>query len=155
MRILILFIASFVFLSGEKLVIDSLKFEADDVAGITVFTGNVKMVKTQDTINSDKLTVYLATDSEGKKTAKEYVALGNVEFKIVTNGKVYSGKGDKVIYNPLDQKYTIIGNGFLYDETMDRKVFGNEIFINQLSGEAMVNGDDSKPVRFIIKLEGK
>lgn len=153
-----LFVFLFIFISfvfGEKLIIDSSKFEADDAAGITIFTGNVKMVKTQDIINSDKLTVYMITDANGKKTAKEYVAIGKVDFKIVTNGKIYSGNGDKVIYNPNTQKYTILGNGFLFDQTMDRKLYGNEIFINELSGEATVNGDDSKPVRFIIKLEDK
>lgn len=142
-------------LFGEKLIIDSTKFEADDPAGITIFTGNVKMIKSEDLINCDKLTVYIQTDAAGKKTAKEYVAVGKVDFKIVTNGKIYTGNGDKVIYNPLQSKYTILGNGFLFDQTMDRKVYGNEIFINELNGEATVNGDNQKPVRFIIKLEDK
>ncbi len=143
------------FCFAEQLVIDSKHFEADDPAGIAIFTGNVKMTKSQDIINTDKMTVYMISDKSGKKIPKEYVAVGNTDFKIVTNNKVYSGKGDKVIYDPNGLKYTIIGNGFLFDETLDRKLFGNEIYINEITGEAEVKSDGQKPVRFIIKLEDK
>lgn len=155
MKKVLLFFGLIGCLFAEQLVIDSSHFEADDKSGIAIFTGNVKMTKSQDIITTDKMTVYMIVDAKGKKVPKEYVAVGKTDFKIFTNNKIYSGKGDKVIYNPNTLKYTIIGNGFLYDETLDRKLFGNEIYINEATGEAEVKGDTQKPVRFIIKLEDK
>lgn len=155
MKKLFVFFMFLGFCYAEQLIIDSKHFEADDTSGIAIFTGNVKMTKSQDIITTDKMTVYMMADKNGKKIPKEYVAVGNTDFKIVTNQKVYSGKGDKVIYDPNKLKYTIIGNGFLFDETLDRKLYGNEIYINELTGEAEVKSDGQKPVRFIIKIEDK
>lgn len=155
MKFLFILFVLFSSIFAEKLIIDSTKFEADDASGVTVFTGNVKMTKSEDYINSDKLTVVMVVGADNKRSPKEYIAVGNVDFKVVTSGKTYLGKGDKIIYNPISQRYTILGNGYLEDKTMDRKVYGNEIYIDELSGEATVKGDESKPVRFIIKIEDK
>ena len=87
------------------------------------------------------------------KTPSKYIAQGNVDFEFVTATKHYVGKGDKVVYTPSKEEYTVIGNGFLQEKNDDRKIYGDKIFVNQLSGEAKVNGSDNKPVRFIINVE--
>ena len=36
---------------------------------------------------------------------------------------------------------------------LPNQIYGEKIYVNQLSGEAKVNGDDNKPVRIIINIE--
>ena len=62
-------------------------------------------------------------------------------------------KGNKIIYSPSRQEYTVIGNGFLQEKNDDRKIYGDKIYVNQLTGEAKVSGSEDKPVRFIINIE--
>lgn len=138
----------------EKLIIDANNFETDDSRGLTTFTGNVKLRKLQDKLNSYKLEIYMKPNSKGKSQEPiKYVATGNADFEIHTNGKVYKGKGKKVIYSPKTQEYTILGDGYVEELTEGRKLYGERIFINQLTGNARVSGNQDKPVRFIINLD--
>ncbi|WP_419764993.1 MAG: lipopolysaccharide transport periplasmic protein LptA [Arcobacter sp.] len=153
MRIFLIISIFCSFLFAEKLIIDANNFEAYDEKGLSIFTGNVKMVKAKDELESDRLDVYL---SEKKANAKreplKYIATGNVKFKVKTADKSYEGKGDKVVYEPKKMQYVITGNGFLKEVSEDKRLFGNKIVINQISGEAKVSGSEDKPVRFIIDL---
>ncbi len=140
--------------ASEKLIIDAKNFETDDAKGITVFTGNVKLKKVKDKLNSNKLEIYMKPNSKGKnRQPLKYIATGNADFEIHSNGKIYIGKGEKVIYEPTTQEYTVIGNGYLKETTENRELFGDKIFINQLTGNARVSGSEKKPVRFIINIE--
>ena len=138
---------------SETLVIDAQDFQADDKKGISTFTGNVKIKMGQDKLNADKVDVYFATDKDNKKVPLKYEATGKADFEIVTKDKHYIGNGDKIIYSPQKQEYTIIGNGFLQEKNDDRKVYGDTIYVNQISGEAKVKGSENKPVRFIINVD--
>ena len=138
----------------QQLVIDAQNFEANDKKGISTFTGNVKIQMGKDKLNAQKVDIYFVTKKESSgKIPSKYIATGNVDFEIITDVKHYIGKGNKVIYSPLKQEYTILGNGFLQEKNDDRKIYGEEIYVNQLSGEAKVSGSDNKPVRFIINIE--
>ncbi|QKF82278.1 organic solvent tolerance protein OstA [Halarcobacter ebronensis] len=148
--------ATMLFADSEKLIIDSNNFETDDATGVTIFTGNVKLKKVNDKLNSKKLEIFMKPNSKGKaKEPLKYVATGNVDFEIHSNGKIYKGKGDKVIYNPNTQEYTVIGNGHIKELTEQRELLGEKIFINELTGNAKVSGNEQKPVRFIINIESK
>lgn len=138
----------------QQLIIDAQNFEANDKKGISTFTGNVKIQMGEDRLNAQKVDIYFVTKkgSTGKVPSK-YIATGKVDFEIVTDVKHYAGKGDKVIYSPIKQEYTILGNGFLQEKNDDKKIYGEKIYVNQLSGEAKVNGSGNKPVRFIINIE--
>ncbi|WP_375723999.1 lipopolysaccharide transport periplasmic protein LptA [Arcobacter sp. KX21116] len=145
------FLVSFLF--SEKLIIDAKNFEAYDEKGLSIFTGDVKMVKSSDELESDRLEVYLSEKKPNtKREPLKYIATGNVKFKVKTAGKSYEGKGDKVVYEPKKLKYVITGNGFLKEVTEDKRLFGDKIVINQITGEAKVTGSENKPVRFIIDL---
>ena len=153
MKILIMLFLSISFLFSQKLIIDANKFEAYDEKGLSVFTGNVKMTKGEDALEADKLEVYLSKKNKNKKREPlKYIATGSVKFKVKAADKIYEGKGDKVVYNPKKMEYTITGNGLLKEKFEDKKLFGDKIFINQATGEAKINGSESKPVRFIIDL---
>ena len=137
----------------ETLIIDSQDFQADDKKGVSIFTGNVKIKMGQDKLNADRVDVFFTTDKNNAKVPLKYEATGKADFEIVTKDKHYIGKGDKIIYSPQKEEYTIIGNGFLQEKNDDRKVYGDTIFVNQLSGEARVKGSENKPVRFMINVE--
>lgn len=142
-------------LMADKLIIDAKKFEAYDAKGFSLFEGDVKLKRAKDRLNSDQLEVYLSKKHKDiKREPLKYIAIGNVTFEIVTNGKEYEGKGDKVIYNPKKLRYTIIGNGYLKEKVEDKTLYGERIYINQATGEANVKGTASKPVRFILNLGG-
>lgn len=157
MKLLAALLVSSTLLLGQQtqqLVIDAKKFEANDQKGISIFTGDVKIKMGKDKINAQKLEVFFVTKRESTaKIPSKYVATGKVDFEIITKEKHYIGKGNKIIYSPVDQEYTVIGNGFLQEKNDDKKIYGEKIYVNQLSGEAKVNGDDNKPVRIIINIE--
>ena len=137
----------------ETLIIDSQDFQADDKKGVSIFTGNVKIKMGQDKLNADRVDVFITTDKNNAQVPLKYEATGKADFEIVTKDKHYIGNGDKIIYSPQKEEYTIIGNGFLQEKNDDRKVYGDTIFVNQLTGEARVKGSEQKPVRFIINIE--
>ena len=150
----LLIISTQVFAASERLIIDAKNFETDDSKGITIFTGDVKLRKAKDKLNSNKLQIFMKPNSKGKdRQPLKYIATGNADFEIHSNGKVYIGKGNKVTYVPLKQEYTVEGNGYLKEITEDRELFGEKILINQLSGNAKVSGSKDKPVRFIINID--
>ncbi len=156
MKILLALGLTLSLVSAEKLIIDAKNFEAFEEKGFSLFQGNVKLKRGKDRLNSDKLEVYLsAEDKKQKREPKKYIATGNVDFEVVSNGKHYEGKGDKVIYNPKDLKYTIIGNGYLKERIEDKTLYGDKIYINQQTGQARVHGTSKKPVRFILNIEDK
>ncbi len=150
----VLLSSSMLFAASEKLIIDAKNFETNDAKGITVFTGNVKLKKAKDKLNSQKLEIFMKKNSKGKaKEPLKYIATGNADFEIHTNGKIYKGKGNKIIYDPKKQEYTVIGNGYIKEEVEHRELFGETIYINQVTGNAKVKGTSSKPVRFIINID--
>ena len=150
----LLITSSLLFSASEKLIIDAKNFETDDAKGITVFTGDVKLKKVKDKLNANKLEIFMTPNSKGKsRQPLKYIATGNADFEIHSNGKIYIGKGEKVIYVPKSQEYTVLGNGYLKETTEDKELFGEKIFINQLTGNARVSGSEKKPVRFILNIE--
>jgi len=150
--ITLLFFTTLIF-ANDKLIIDADSFESDDSKGITIFTGNVKLKMGKDKLNAYKLEIFMEANKKAKSnTPFKYVASGNADFEIYSNGKVYKGKGNRVIYSPKKQEYTIIGNGYVKEEIEQRELFGETIFINQLTGNAKVKGTQNKPVRFIINV---
>ncbi|MEZ4694582.1 MAG: lipopolysaccharide transport periplasmic protein LptA [Aliarcobacter sp.] len=145
--------STLLFAQSETLVIDAQDFQADDKKGVSIFTGNVKIKMGQDKLNANRVDVFFTTNKENKKVPLRYEAIGNADFEIVTEDKHYIGNGDKIIYSPQKEEYTIIGNGFLQEKNDDRKVYGDTIFVNQITGEAKVKGNENKPVRFIINVD--
>lgn len=140
--------------NSEKLIIDAKNFEANDKKGISSFKGNVKIQMNKDRLSANQVDIYfISQKGKNTKIPSKYIASGNVKFTIITNKKHYEGKGNKIIYSPIKQEYTVIGNGFLQEKNDDRKIYGEKIYVNQLSGEAKVSGSDNKPVRFIINLK--
>jgi len=127
MRVLIGIIFYFTLLFAQEnkensiLYIDALDFKADN-KGVFTFTGNVKIKMDKDILNAQKVDVYFESNNETKnKMPTMYEATGNVDFEVFSQDKHYFGKGDKIIYNPKQEEYTIVGNGFLYEKNICQK----------------------------------
>ena len=149
-----LFCSTLLFAQSETLIIDAQDFQADDKKGISIFTGNVKIKMGEDKLNAQRVDVFFETDKKtNNKTPLRYEATGKADFEIVTKDKHYVGNGDKIIYSPQKEEYTIIGNGFIHEQNDDRKIYGDAIYVNQLNGEAKVKGSENKPVKFIINVD--
>ncbi|MBS9782454.1 MAG: lipopolysaccharide transport periplasmic protein LptA [Arcobacter sp.] len=137
----------------QKLIIDAKEFMANDKKGISSFKGNVKIQMNKDKLSANEVDIFFKSKDKNTKTPTKYIANGNVKFTIVTHKKHYVGKGNKIIYSPIKQEYTVIGNGFLEEKNDGRKIYGDKIYVNQQTGEARVSGSDKKPVRFIINIK--
>jgi lipopolysaccharide export system protein LptA len=133
----------------QNVEITSKSFEADEMKHISKFIGDVKVVKGYDTITADKLTINFDKD----KNPTEYIATGNAKFKLILNKKHYSGKANKIIYDPIKKLYHFIGNAFLQDLDSNKKIYGDDIQIDQLNGKYDVKSDGKKPVKFIFKVK--
>lgn len=151
---ILILLATLLTAKSEQLIIDAKNFEADEQKNISIFSGNVKIQMGQDKLNANKVEIFFTIDKKNNnKIPSKYEASGNVDFELISNTKHYLGKGDKVIYSPIKQEYTILGNAFLQEKNDDRKIYGDKIYVNQLNGEAKVSGSDENPVRFIINVQ--
>lgn len=151
---ILILLATLLTAKNEQLIIDAKNFEADEQKNISIFSGNVKIQMGQDKLNANKVEIFFTVDKKtNNKIPSKYEANGDVDFELISNTKHYLGKGDKVIYSPIKQEYTILGNAFLQEKNDDRKIYGDKIYVNQLNGEAKVSGSDENPVRFIINVQ--
>jgi len=137
--------------------IDAKHFESITEKNILHFEGDVKMTKNKDILLCQKLIINTKpspTDPK-KQIPKNYKATGDVSFTINTIDNTFKGKGDIVYYYPDDQKYVIIGNGYLEDLKEDKKINAEKIYIDELTGETKIDGGKNKPIKFQLRLDDK
>lgn len=150
--VLFLFITSLV--ADEYLNIDAKNFESNEKEGFMLFKGDVKMTKKQDILLCQNLYILMKKDNtqSKKQIPKSYEATGNVSFVIHTKDNVLKGKGDKMFYYPDEEQYIVIGNGYLEDTKEGKKLTAQTIYIDEKTGHTRIEGDDTKPVQFKLKL---
>ena len=156
--VILILIASLGFAQEESyLNIDASFFEADESKQLMTFKGKVKMTKGKDILHCDKLVINTVSSKENskKQVPKDYKATGNVSFTIYTAQNILKGKGDTVFYYPDEQRYIIIGNGYLEDIKEGKKVSADKIYIDEKTGKTKIDGDENKPVKFRLKIENK
>jgi len=144
-------IVNLIYAKVENVEITSKSFMADELKHISKFIGNVKVVKGYDTITSKTLIVNF---DKNRKPVK-YTAIGNAKFKLILNNKHYAGKADKIIYLPFKKTYNFIGNVFLQEIDSGKKIYGDNVTIDQENGKYSVLSNGNKPVKFIFKIEDK
>lgn len=150
-QILILLIVSLSIFANE-LKIKANSFEADQKKGLSIFSGDVNIVKENDEINASKITVY--TDSQNKPT--KYIAKGDVTFNITTEeGAKYSGKSQKVIYIPSSKEYYFYDDVHIRQIGEKNEIIGDEVVIKTVEGKANAKSNTNKPVIMIFDVEEK
>ncbi len=137
------------FLKAEELKIRSNFFSADEKAGISIFEGDVNILKGSDELNASKVTIY--TDSEHKPT--KFMAKGSVSFHIATDeGDIYEGEAGEVIYYALKKEYHFCKDGKLQQIDETKLIIGEEVVLKTIEGKAYAKGVKSEPVIMIFKM---
>jgi len=141
----------------STLKIDAINFSTNYNDNMIIFNGDVKMIKDKDNLKANKLVIYFKVSSKDSKRKEPilYTATGDVYLEINATTKHYIAKGDKVVFKPLENKYIIFGSGYVEDTKDNRKLYGDKIYIDALTGEAKIDGSKKKPVRFIMQLDTK
>ena len=151
-KILILLTIMSLIASAEELKIQALSFSADEGKGISIFDGNVSMVKRHDELYASKVTVY--TDKENKPI--KFVAFGNVSFKIETKTKAkYEGSANKVIFFTKEREYRFYKNVHLKQINEKKEIQGDEVVLSTVTGKAHAKGVEKGPVIMIFDIPEK
>lgn len=151
------FLVMAILTAGISLYADELKvvadgFKSDQKKGISVFSGNVKVIKGSDELNASKVTIY--TDADHKPV--KYVAEGDVSFKIITETKEhYRGKSQTVIYLPKEGEYQFMTKVDLIRLDDYRRVKGDKVVVNTLAGSASAQSSSDEPVTMIFTIDEK
>jgi len=131
-------------------------FTADKSKNIIIFTGKVSMLKGEDTLFCDKLTVYTKTvGNTNKIVMKNYIADGHVNMKLKRPTTIMIGRGDKITYDVDNLVYVITGDGYLEDTVGQKIVKGEKIHYDEKNENTNIDGAKNKPVQFKLKIESK
>lgn len=151
MKLLLTMVASVLLLNAASVEVVADKFFADEKLKITVFTGNVTVTKESDKLVANKVVI----DFDDKKQPLKYTATGSAKINMTIEDKKYFASSDTMIYDPIKSQYTLIKNAFLHEIITDKKVYGDRIWVDQLTGRYEVDSDGKKPVKFIFQVEEK
>ncbi|MDQ7045873.1 MAG: lipopolysaccharide transport periplasmic protein LptA [Sulfurimonas sp.] len=139
-------------ISAEELQVKSESFYADEKKGISIFNGNVNIIKSNDELNASKVTIY--TDKDNQPT--KFVSEGKSSFKILTqDGVRYQGKSHKVVYYPNKKEYQFYGNVHLIQVGEKKEIIGEEVILNTISGKARAKSSENEPVIMIFNIKEK
>ena len=137
-------------LQAKELKVKANSFTTDEKTGITVFTGDVNIIKGSDELNASVVTIY--TDVNRKPI--QYMAERNVSFHILTDDNAsYEGKAQKVIYYPEQKEYHFFTNVHLKQLNDKKEISGEEIVLKVVQGEAFAKGAPKEPVIMIFNLQ--
>lgn len=125
------------------------KFFADEKKQVSIFEGNVVVIKEGDKLVANKVII----EFDAKKQPLRYIATGNAKANITMNAKQYYGEAEKMTYEPPKSLYILEKKAFLHEIETDKKVYGDFIRADQISGQYEVDGKGKAPVKFIFKVE--
>ncbi len=148
LMILSVFLASS--LISQELKIKADQFDGDEKSGISIFTGNVNIVRKNDELNATKVTVH----TDAAHQPKKYIAVGNVSFHIETKeGSLYEGVAQKVIYMPNVKEYHFFTDVHLKQIDEKKEIIGDEVILKTIEGKAYAKGAKKEPVIMIFKIQ--
>jgi lipopolysaccharide export system protein LptA len=131
--------------ASKNVEITALKFESYEAKQYSKFIGNVVVTKSKDVIKSEALDVYF----DKKKNPIRYEAVGNVRFTVHSKTSKYNGKAKKLIYYPNKKEFHLIKKAYVEDIKGDKKVSGDKILFNEVSGDIKVlSSSKNAPVKF-------
>jgi len=149
MRAIVLFFLTLFGLHAGNLEITANNFYHKDGDNKAEFNGNAVAKQDGNLIKSNKIVVLLDEKSE----AKEYIASGNVYFELKSSNKFIKGTCVQIKYIPTLDKYFLNGNVAIEDVKNKRKVYGDEIIIDNKNGSSYAKSNSKKPVKFIFKVK--
>ncbi|MGD9717657.1 MAG: lipopolysaccharide transport periplasmic protein LptA [Sulfurimonadaceae bacterium] len=136
-------------LHAQELKIKAATFSADQKTGVSVFEGDVNIIKESDELNASKVTVHL---NQERKPIK-FIAEKDVSFIIKTqDGALYSGKAQKVVYLPIEKEYRFFKQVNLKQLDENKEIIGEEVVLKSIEGKAYAKGGEKEPVIMIFDL---
>jgi len=150
LRILLFLLSGLMFIvHAEEMKIKANTFTSDQNTGISVFNGNVNMLKGNDELNASK--VVISVDKE-KKPIK-FIAVGNVSFTITTKeGAIYKGVSGRAVYFPKKKEYYFYKNVHLQQLNEKKEILGDEVVLKTTDGKAFAKGLKKEPVIMIFNV---
>lgn len=137
-------------LISQELKVKADSFNADEKSGVSVFEGNVNIIKENDELNASKVTIYTNQKHEPIK----FKAEGDASFVIhAKKGALYRGKAQKVIYIPNKKEYYFYDNVHLKQIDQKKEIIGEEVVLKTIEGKAYAKGQNKEPVIMIFKME--
>ena len=136
-------------LISQELRVKANKFSADEKVGISIFEGDVNIIKGSDELNASKVIIF--TNKQHQPT--KYIAQGNVSFKIKTKkGSRYEGVAGKVIFLPIAKEYHFFKNVYLKQIDQKKEILGDEVVLKITEGKAYAKGVKTEPVIMIFDM---
>jgi len=137
-------------LPADELKVKANSFTSDQNTGISVFSGDVNIIKNSDELNASKVTIFM---DKNKKPSK-FVAIGNVSFALETKeGAKYQGVAGKVIYFPNKKEYNFYENVHLKQLNEKKEILGDEVVLKTTDGKAYAKGLKKQPVIMIFNVD--
>jgi len=148
-KLLLTLLSTSTLLLASDLHIKANSFNTDQNTGVSVFKGDVNIIKNADELNASKVTVY--TDKDNQPT--KFVAVGDVSFHIETKEKSqYKGVAQKAVYFPQKKEYHFFKNVHLTQIDEKKEILGDEVILQTIDGKAYAKGLKSEPVIMIFKM---
>ena len=124
-------------------------FEANEKEKISIFSGNVRIYKGSDEINSS--TVKISFDNNNQPSKYEF--FDKVFFNIhIKENMQYIGKADKIYLFQNTKKYIFSGSVQITEVTTERKIEGDKVSLNGQTGNVRIIGGKKKPVIMSFKI---
>ncbi|MFT7859607.1 MAG: lipopolysaccharide transport periplasmic protein LptA [Sulfurimonas sp.] len=137
-------------LLADQLQIQAQSFYADEKEGISIFKGDVSIIKGYDELNASKVTVYV--DKERSPT--KFVAEGDVAFKVQTKDNAkYEGVAQKAVYLPNKKEYNFYKDVHLKQLGDKKEIKGDEVILKVLENKAYAKGAKKEPVIMIFEFK--
>jgi len=146
-------IVFFIFFTGllfaEKVEVTADAMKAQNVQKEVQFIGNVTIKQLKNKLHGDKVIVYFDDNNQTNK----YEAIGSVTFEFKKEKSFYKGSADKVTFYPTRSQYILTGKAVIDDLINKRHLNGDKIVLDMKTGNANVQGNRKKPVKFIFDME--
>lgn len=136
-------------LFAQKVEITSDSMKAREQQKEVHFIGNVTVKQLGNWLHGDKVIVYFNENNE----TKMYEATGSVTFEFKEEKRFYKGSADEVVYYPAKSQYILRGKAVIDDLMNKHHVNGDIITLDMVTGNAEVQGNKKKPVKFIFDME--
>ncbi len=136
-------------LHAEKIVVTADRFEAYENRHISILSGHVHIEKGRDDIRAQKLVIDFGPDNKPVR----YTLSGDVHFDISTKSQHFVGTAQKIVYDPVKKRYIATGNVQMEERKGGRRLEGDEIVIDRISGKSTILGRKNRPVKFIFTVD--
>lgn len=144
---LTIFLAATLF--SQELKVKAKLFNADQKKGLSVFEGDVNIIRGSDELNASKVTIHTNANQEPTK----FVAEGDASFSIQTlEGALYNGKAQKVVYLPQEKEYHFFKEVHLKQINDKKEIIGEEVVLKTIEGKAYAKGAEKEPVIMIFNM---